>query len=240
MPSPQGKTVMDLVLSFTDEEQARWVQINTSEGTEAFLKSCAEQRGWHWPLEGVEFLEPKREEPTASSLGESGMSAHSGSYSSGSSGSSGGGGGGGVCGCIALIAVVGALFAWKPWQKKELAAPSPAKPAPSQPVDPTPSPAKTQAPEAQPAGPSAETLVESAIEAKQAGDLALAETRLREAVALEPDNIQAHLALAWTLVGLDKRDEALEQFGMVTQLEPSGAAKDEAQAAIDRIAQTGP
>jgi len=61
-------------------------------------------------------------------------------------------------------------------------------------------------------------LVQQGIEDKNAGRLDDAEMKLRAAVLEEPNNEDAHWALAWTLAQAKKKAEAITEFNKVLEL----------------------
>jgi WD40 repeat protein len=117
------------------------------------------------------------------------------------------------------------------WLPKHPAEPAPEpEPSTEQPATPGPA-ARVPAPDPERAA----ALVEEALAAKRDGRLADAEAKLREATALDPGNTQAHWVLAWTLVALDRKSEAIAEFQKVVELSPEGQMKQDAQAAIERL-----
>jgi TolA-binding protein len=85
------------------------------------------------------------------------------------------------------------------------------------------------------AGASVDSLIERALAAKAAGQLAEAEKALRSALQVDPASVRARLALAWTLVALDRRQDAKAEFQAVVDSAPSGPERNEAIAALGRI-----
>jgi len=81
----------------------------------------------------------------------------------------------------------------------------------------------------------AAVLVEEGLVAKREDQLDEAESKLRAAIELDPDNVEAHWGLAWTLVAQERESEAVEEFRIVVELAPEGEMKQEAQAALYRM-----
>jgi Tol biopolymer transport system component len=81
----------------------------------------------------------------------------------------------------------------------------------------------------------AAALVEKAAVAKRENRLAEAEKLLRQALGLDPKNVQAHWLLAWILAGQDQKAQAAEEFRKVIELATDEKMKREAQQALDRL-----
>lgn len=79
-------------------------------------------------------------------------------------------------------------------------------------------------PSAQPARPAAAPDVQLALAAAQAGDLDTAERRLREAIALAPEEALAWMGLGNVLLARGRADEALAPLQQALRLEPALAA----------------
>ena len=164
----------------------------------------------------------------------------------------GGGGcsGADIAGCVVAVVVVVALVVGVIWWVKARASNREKEPPPvaaaaapddAAPPDAAEAVAGAQAPGSIPdATASVDALVQEAMAAKAEGALAGAEAKLREATAIDPDNVRARLVLAWTLVGLERRDEALDEFQVVAGSAPPGPQREEAQAAIDRMSESAP
>lgn len=70
-------------------------------------------------------------------------------------------------------------------------------------------------------GPSAKQHIWLAKEHEERGDLEGALLRYRQAVAMEPKNASAHIALADFLLRMDNRDAAVHHLGIANRLDPS-------------------
>ena len=84
-------------------------------------------------------------------------------------------------------------------------------------------------------GASADALIERAVAAKSEGRLPAAEQALRSALQVDPASVRARMALAWTLVALERREEAKAEFQVVVDSAPAGPDRDEAAAALARM-----
>ncbi len=100
---------------------------------------------------------------------------------------------------------------------------------------PAPSEVEERTPEATRDAERAAVLVEEGLVAKREDQLDEAESKLRAAIELDPDNVEAHWGLAWTLVAQERESEAVEEFRIVVELAPEGEMKQEAQAALYRM-----
>ena len=81
-------------------------------------------------------------------------------------------------------------------------------------------------------GPSARQQIFLAEELEQRGDLDAALLRLRQAVAMEPDNAAAHEALGLFYRRIDKRDQAIRHLTASCRLDPSRPGPAEALAEL--------
>ena len=72
---------------------------------------------------------------------------------------------------------------------------------------------------------------------KTARRFAEAEGALREALKLDPENVETHWVLGWVLVELKRTDDAVAEFNTVIKLAPDTGRAREAQKAIDRLKQ---
>ena len=84
-------------------------------------------------------------------------------------------------------------------------------------------------------GADADSLVDEGMAAKAAGDYDRAESKLRDAIAADITNEDAHWGLAWILAGLRQTDEAISEFQEVIELTIDEERRSEAQAAISRL-----
>ena len=95
-------------------------------------------------------------------------------------------------------------------------------------------PATGETPAAAPAEDAA-TLVSEAAAAKKAGKVAEASAKYRQALAREPNNVDAHWGLAWVLAGQKKNSEAVTHFEQVVKIGTDQKKATEAKSAIARL-----
>jgi len=84
-------------------------------------------------------------------------------------------------------------------------------------------------------GADAGSLVAEGMAAKAAGDYAKAESKFRDAIAVDITNEDAHWGLAWMLAGLRQKEEAIAEFQEVIELTIDPERRSESQAAISRL-----
>ena len=84
-------------------------------------------------------------------------------------------------------------------------------------------------------GADAATLVEEAMEAKEAGKSDEAESKFRDALAADLTNEDAHWGLAWVLAQKGETQKAIVEFEEVLGLTIDPERRSEAQQAIDRL-----
>ncbi len=83
----------------------------------------------------------------------------------------------------------------------------------------------------------AQALHQRGLQLKRGRRYAEAATVLREAIAADPDFVDAHWALAWTLVELGDTTGAKAEFERVMELAPGSPKAADAQNAVDRLGQ---
>lgn len=98
-----------------------------------------------------------------------------------------------------------------------------------------PRPTTAPAAESAPDSSQAASLIAQALTAKRGSRLSEAAKYLRQALALDPDNVEAHWALAWVLADLGKKAAAIAEFEAVVRLSRDASQVAEAQAAIARL-----
>jgi beta-lactamase regulating signal transducer with metallopeptidase domain len=81
----------------------------------------------------------------------------------------------------------------------------------------------------------AATHVQAGTAAKRAGNLQEAEKQLRQALNLDPGNVEARRVLAWTLAELGRKPEAAAEFRKVIELSQDQKVRQEAEAALRRL-----
>ncbi len=79
------------------------------------------------------------------------------------------------------------------------------------------------------------TLCEQGLALKRAGDLERAVAAFEQALALDPNSVQAHWGLAWVLAARGRREEAVREFRLVVDLSPDDDLVAEATAALRRL-----
>ncbi|MEA3403475.1 MAG: tetratricopeptide repeat protein, partial [Armatimonadota bacterium] len=105
------------------------------------------------------------------------------------------------------------------------------------PAEETEEPEAQQGQEAEPEGPTADELVAEGLAAKRAGRLDEAAERLRQALEIDAEHVQAHWVMAWVQVELDQKQEAIEHFRQVVELAEDEDLREQAEAAIERLQQ---
>lgn len=90
--------------------------------------------------------------------------------------------------------------------------------------------ATATAPSAEAAG-----LISAGMSDKQQADYTAAAAKFKQALALEPNNADAHWGLAWVLADQNKKPQAIQHFQKVIQLSPDATRRSQAQEAITRL-----
>ncbi len=78
-------------------------------------------------------------------------------------------------------------------------------------------------------------LVAEGMAAKRVGKLDEAASKLQQAVARDPNSVDAHWGLAWVLASQEKNQKAIAQFEQVLELTDDQEKVREAKAAIERL-----
>jgi Flp pilus assembly protein TadD len=77
--------------------------------------------------------------------------------------------------------------------------------------------------------------LEQAVALKREGKPAEAEEQLRKALALNAGDPQVHRVLAWTLMDLNRKAEAVAEFRTVLELNPGPDVRAEVEAALRKL-----
>jgi hypothetical protein len=78
-------------------------------------------------------------------------------------------------------------------------------------------------------------LLEQAVALKRDGNLADAAARLEQALKLDDTNAEVHRVLAWVLVDLDRKTDAVAEFHKVLELSPAPEVRTEVETALKRL-----
>ena len=96
-------------------------------------------------------------------------------------------------------------------------------------------PATAEEPPEPAAAEAAAALLRQALAHKQRGQLQQAEAALRQALRVDPENVEAHRVLAWTLVAVGRKAEAAAEFRRVIDLTQDAQVQQEAEKALERL-----
>lgn len=95
-------------------------------------------------------------------------------------------------------------------------------------------------PEAEPPAPKLpKDPVELAVLLKNKRKMDFAAASARKGVQRKPQSARAHYVLAWILVHVGKRDEAIREFNKALQLKLGGKDRQEAESALQRLKSRG-
>jgi hypothetical protein len=94
--------------------------------------------------------------------------------------------------------------------------------------------AAAKGPAKPPAGDAA-ALLKEGLAAKKVGQLDKAVSNLKAAIAQDPNNVDAHWALAWVLADQKKTEEAVSHFEKVIEFTDDQQRKNDAHAAVERL-----